>query len=132
MPDHDALHGYRVLIIEDEYYIAEALKQVLQGGGAEVIGPLADFPQAMARVKCDGFEVAILDVDLRGSSAIPIADELVSRGVPFVFATGYSAAQIPSRFVDVTIWEKPFAEQRVINDIRRICGASHLRRRSRH
>jgi len=118
------LRGRRVLIVEDEYSIAEALRQLLQESGAEVIGPYADFRQAMAQVKSDGFDVAILDIDLRGASAIPIADELLDRGIPFVFATGYSKSQIPSRFAGVTIWEKPFHEIRIMEDIRRLSEPS--------
>lgn len=124
MSDYQELRGHRILVIEDEYSIAESLRQLLEENGAEVVGPLADFDQAMVRVKCSGFDVAILDIDLRGSSAIPIADELLARNIPFVFATGYSAAQIPSRFAGVAIWEKPFHEQRAIADIRRLCGRS--------
>jgi DNA-binding NtrC family response regulator len=124
MPNNPALNHHRILVIEDEYCIAEALRQLLLDHGAEVIGPLATLERAMEQVRRDGFEIAILDVNLRGTSAFPIADELKRQNIPFVFITGYSPSEIPERFCDTVVWEKPFDENRLIRDSLRLCEIS--------
>jgi hypothetical protein len=49
----------------------------------------------------NGFDVAIIDVNLQDELAYPIADELMRQRIPLMFATGYGADIIPARFRDV-------------------------------
>lgn len=103
------LRGCRVLIIEDEYFLANDLERTLKShGAAEVIGPVSSFEKALALVQRDGFDVAVIDIKLHDSLAYPIADELLRQNIPFVFATGYSSEVIPERFRHVTRIEKPY------------------------
>jgi DNA-binding NtrC family response regulator len=118
------LTGCRVLIIEDEYYIATDLAGALTDYGATVIGPVSELSEAMAQVRREGFDVAMLDINLRGNLAYSVADELLRLRIPFGFATGYSAELIPDRFGDVKSWEKPYALQEIINDLKELCGSS--------
>jgi hypothetical protein len=66
--------------------------------------------------------VAIIDINLKGELAYPIADALLRQRIPFVFATGYTADDIPARFQDVIRWEKPFEMSKAVTDIARLCG----------
>ena len=126
MQNEQSLAGYRILVVEDEYFIARELKDLLQTQGAEVVGPLGNLDQAMKQVERDGFEVAVLDINLQGVEGYPIADELKRQGVPFVFASAYSEDRIPIRFADVHLWEKPYSERALIEDIRRLCEGQRL------
>lgn len=121
MQSEKILAGYRILVIEDEYFIARELEMLLQTKGAEVIGPFGNVDQAMEQVKCDGFEVAVLDINLQGAEGYPVADELKRQGVPFVFASAYNEDRIPLRFADVHLWQKPYNELALVEDIRRLC-----------
>src|SRR5262245_26965299 len=103
-----SLKGCRVLILEDEYLISADLEMALRSQGAEVIGPFGDLQEAMEQVTRDGFDVAVIDVNLRDEAAYPVADELMRCQVPFIFATGYTAKALPSRFRDLPLWEKPY------------------------
>ncbi|WP_083992198.1 hypothetical protein [Bradyrhizobium embrapense] len=96
----------RVLIIEDEYFLGDDLAKALRARGVDVIGPLAELPDAMT-IKHDGFDVAVIDINLRNVAAYPLADELIRVGKPFLFATGYDANAIPERFRHVQRLEKP-------------------------
>src|SRR5262249_12259405 len=118
------LSGHRILVIEDEFFIAEALRRSLLDHGAEVIGPLPTLERAMEQVRRDGFEIAILDVNLSGTLAFPIADELKRQNIPFAFITGYSATQIPERFSSAAVWEKPFDEEQLVHETLRLCEFS--------
>jgi DNA-binding response OmpR family regulator len=91
MPDRirGRLQGCRVLIVEDEYFLADDLARAFRAHGAEVIGPTAERSEAKSRLDYDGFDVAVIDIMLRDEAAYPIADELVSQGIPFGFATGF-------------------------------------------
>src|SRR5262245_23613576 len=71
----------RVLIIEDEYLLGDDLAKVLRSLGILVIGPVTELADAMS-VERDSFDVAVVDINLRGCSAFPIADELMRVGKP--------------------------------------------------
>ena len=103
-----ALAGVRVLVVEDEYFLADDMAQALQRAGAEIAGPVGNLAEAMAWLASEHADAVVLDLNLAGRSGIEIADALKERGVPFVFATGYDAAAIPERHRDVPLWEKPF------------------------
>ena len=115
------LAGCRILVVEDDYFIAEALSDLLESAGAEVIGPLGSLDHVMAQVQQDGFEVAVLDINLRGTECYPAADELTRQGVPFVFASAYGNQQIPRRFAGVRFWTKPYNERGLVEDVQRLC-----------
>lgn len=103
-----SLRGYRVLVVEDEYFLAQDMAQALEASGAQVIGPLPGLEEALAQVKRDHFELAVLDIALQGGKAYPVADALRQAGIPFIFATGYGEAAIPSRYNEVPRIEKPY------------------------
>jgi CheY-like chemotaxis protein len=98
----------RVLIVEDEWLLANDLETALRSLGAEVITLVGDIDDARAQLAASGFDVGVIDISLRGHNAFDVADDLQRQGIPFVFATGYSAEVLPARFADVARWEKPF------------------------
>jgi CheY-like chemotaxis protein len=103
------LHGRRLLVVEDEYLVADDFALRLEDAGAIVVGPAASVQDALELVKTEGatLDAAVLDVNLAGELVYPVADELASRGVPFVFATGYDASAITSAYADAPHCEKP-------------------------
>jgi CheY-like chemotaxis protein len=108
------LQGARILVVEDEYFLADDLSRTLAEAGAEVIGPAASIEDATALIAdATRIDVALLDVNLRGDMVYPIADALRARGVPFVFATGYDQWALPERFSDAPRVEKPFKGYKV-------------------
>jgi CheY-like chemotaxis protein len=102
------LSGRRVLVIEDEYFIADDMTRALASLGAEVIGPIGEIKEAQrildAGTRIDG---AVLDINIRSEMIFPLARTLRSRNVPFVFTTGYDKGSLGSEFDDVPVWEKP-------------------------
>ena len=108
-PSGPGLAGRRVLVVEDEYFLADDIARVLARLGAEVVGPIATRDGALARLgEGEPLDAAVLDINLRGETCYPIADALRARGVPFVFATGYDRAVVPAAYHGVPRWEKPF------------------------
>lgn len=104
-----SLEHKRVLLVEDEWFIADDLAQAIGRIGGEVIGPVATRDDALVRIAAsERIDFAVLDVNLRGEEAFPIADALIARGVPFLFATGYQETVLPERYRDYPRAEKPF------------------------
>ncbi|MGP9821897.1 response regulator [Salinarimonas sp. NSM] len=105
----DSLAGRpRVLVVEDEYFIADDLAQALAAEGAEVVGPVGDAREALELIARERIDRAVLDINLRGELVFDVASALKARGVPFVFATGYGGNVVPNGLDDVPRWEKPF------------------------
>ena len=104
-----SLRGRRVLVVEDEYFVADDLGRALTQLGAEVLGPVATREEAFELLSTgERIDLAVLDINLQGESVFPVVDTLIEQGVPFLFATGYDQASVPGRYQHVPCWEKPF------------------------
>ena len=88
------LTGCRVLVVEDEFLLAMELETLLEQRGCTVLGPVPSVGQALAMLDRGQPEAALLDVNLKGERATPLAAALQDRGVPFVLITGYSESQL--------------------------------------
>jgi CheY-like chemotaxis protein len=99
--------GVRVLIVEDAVLLALELESGLTECGAFVVGSAADIAEATRMLDLT-FDVAVLDANLNGRSVIPVADALVVRNIPFIFATGYGdAGGAPTGFTAPAV-RKPY------------------------
>jgi PAS domain S-box-containing protein len=97
----------RVMIVEDEALVALVLADQLTELGLSVVGPCSSVAEAKAAAAEGDFEAALLDVNLGGELVYPVADLLYSRGIPFIFVTGYGRESIDRRFADAPVLEKP-------------------------
>ena len=103
------LRNWHILVVEDEYLLAADLQSGLSEAGAIVIGPVGTLESALEAIRAgEHIDGVILDVNLSGVLAYPIADFLAQLGVPFVFTTGYDQDTIPSRFEHIPRCEKPY------------------------
>lgn len=109
------LSGLAVLIVEDEFYLADDLAAALNDAGARVLGPFGRVEEAARLIEGgEPVDLAILDIDLVGDRVFPVADLLVARRAPFLFATGYDREIIPERFARAPRLEKPVTASQVI------------------
>jgi CheY-like chemotaxis protein len=103
------LTGQRILVIEDEYFVARSMCRLLRVWGAEIVGPASSIAQALELLRSGiGITAAMLDINLRGVRAYAVADELIARGIWFVFVTGYSDRIIPDSYRKTPVLQKPF------------------------
>ena len=110
-----AARGRRILVVEDEFFIAEDLRLSLERLGAEVLGPVATVDDALELLARDTtLDGATLDVTLGQEKSYPVADALRDRGLPFVLLTGYDDRSLPDRLADVPRCLKPFDVRRIV------------------
>ena len=103
--------GTKLLLVEDEALIGILLHDMLVDWGFEPSEPYAGLDEAMSAASEGQFEGAILDMNLNGKSVYPLAELLQSRGVPFVFLTGYGQHTIDKRFASCPMLQKPVAPE---------------------
>jgi CheY-like chemotaxis protein len=102
--------GLRVLVAEDEALVSMLIEDMLSDLGVVVVGPAANLDDALRLAGSETVDAALLDVNLAGKAIFPVADLLKSRGVPYIFASGYGAAGINEEHRGAPVLQKPFRE----------------------
>jgi DNA-binding response OmpR family regulator len=110
------LDGLRVLVVEDNYFIAVEMCRALRAAGAEIIGPARDLATGLGAIRAGHVDCAVLDINLRGLMAFQLATELRARDIPTIFATGYDTSVVPDELADTILLEKPV-------DMKALCRA---------
>jgi DNA-binding response OmpR family regulator len=112
------LESKRVLVVEDQYYLASDITSWLEDAGAKVVGPAPDEKHACELLDRETVDSAVVDINLGRGPTYEVAKELTQRHVPFLFATGYDAAAIPVEFEQAARLEKPFRARQLIAAVR--------------
>ncbi len=102
-----------ILVVEDEPLIAMMLEDFLESLGHSVSATCESVGSALAEAEKGGFDIAILDVNLKGESVWPVAERLRAQQIPFVLATGGHVEPPPAHFANVPVIEKPYTVDRV-------------------
>jgi CheY-like chemotaxis protein len=113
----------RVLVVEDEGLVALQLQLDLESWGYSVVGPGRNLDEGAALARTEKIDVALLDVRLGNQTSAAIADILLERRIPFVFATGYAdSAILPQHLRNVTKLSKPYAMDVIKQTVERLIG----------
>lgn len=113
-PPADLLAGQRVLLVEDSLIIALDAEDIVTRLGASDVTTAASVDAALDLVAAAPPSVAILDINLGNGNSFPIADALLDRDVPFMFATGYGEqAQFPDQHRGRPVVQKPYTIENV-------------------
>ena len=105
----------RVIIVEDEPLVAENLRDDLVEAGFEVVGVAPRVESALKLIEGTGFDVAIIDANLAGTSAAPAAAALSARGLPFMVLSGYAREQLQREFSEAVYIQKPYRVRKLID-----------------
>jgi CheY-like chemotaxis protein len=108
--------GPRVLVVEDEAMVAMMLEDMLLDLGCAIVSrnwksrvTAATLQAGLTLARAAAIDAAVLDVNLSGDKAFPIADALAERGVPFVYATGYGRAGLRAEDAARVVVQKPYS-----------------------
>ena len=112
------LSGVRILVVEDSWQLAMALKSLLQACGAEVSGPVATSADAQRLVAEQMPDAALVDFNLRGGErADGLIDKLHEQGIYVVVTSGYAVLPIVPRHA-AAILQKPISEAQLLGSLR--------------
>lgn len=111
------LAGRRVMLVEDDYYLAQDAREWLEQAGAEVIGPFASADEACRQLGSTPIDAAVIDINLGEGPTYRVAGELSDQSVPFLFATGYDPSVIPPHLSDRPRLEKPFRGHQLVKAV---------------
>lgn len=114
----------RILVVEDEFFIAQEIADVLKAAGFALLGPCPTVAAALVKL-ADGqsCDAALLDASLRHESSLPVAEALAMRGIPFAVVTGFSADQLPARMAAAPVLTKPVRGEELIRMVRELIAA---------
>jgi CheY-like chemotaxis protein len=116
------LSGRRILVIEDEMMVAMLLDA--HRSRLHVLGPAARVHQALTLIATTGApDAAVLDVNLNGQKSYPVADALLARGVPFLFATGYHRDSVMNGYRSFPQLQKPFKRSELSDALAKLLTA---------
>lgn len=115
-----SLMGKRILVVEDEYFIAQDIKRALRHAAAEVVGPISDLSAGLRSVEEGHLDAAILDLNLHGEMSYPIAARLNRAHVPHIFLTGYDGWALPDDYCTSPRLTKPFQAELLVAAIERL------------
>ena len=114
----EPLKGLKVLVVEDQAPIALQMEDMLVESECEVVGPASRVGQALRLLSDNAVDAAVLDLNIAGELVYPVADALDARGLPYVFATGYSPSDVADRYGHRAVLQKPFSRRVFLEAIR--------------
>ena len=108
----------RILLVEDDALIAMDEEGLLVSAGFAVVGPVPTVASALELINGERFDGAVLDITLKDTTAIPVADALAHAGVPFLFVTGHSGSALPARHRHRPRVTKPYLSETLLKTAR--------------
>jgi two-component SAPR family response regulator len=110
------LAGRHILIVEDEWLLADHLDGIVTDAGGTVLGPFATAEQALAALAGDERrpDAATLNVILMDHMSFDVADRLGELAIPFTFLSANRPYTLPERFRTMPLLGKPFSDPQVV------------------
>ncbi|MBQ0821140.1 response regulator [Microvirga sp. HBU67558] len=106
----------RILILEDDPWIATDLQSILESEGHEIVDSLGSLDEAYRHLD-DEFDCALLDIDVIGGKSFGVAEALIERRIPFVFVSASRPCDLPQALRQVTFVAKPFEERALLQSV---------------
>ncbi|WP_194164553.1 response regulator [Microvirga thermotolerans] len=115
----------RVLILEDDPFIAMDLQALLEERAHEVVGVYSSIREVWPHLD-DGFDYALLDIDLTDGKSFDVASELQERGIPFSFVSASAPQEVPAGLEQASFIAKPFEDEAILSSLRIAASALPL------
>jgi DNA-binding response OmpR family regulator len=121
MTPDQPLAGLKVLVVEDDYYLADDARRALAEAGAEVLGPFAQSAAGVAAAT-ESLGAAVLDINTGAGPSFEAAERLLAGGVRVLFVTGYDPDVIPAHLQHIPRLQKPVSEARLVAALTELRG----------
>lgn len=116
----DNSSGSRILVIEDQYFLAESIRAELESQEFEVVGPFGYLSTGLLDAMATPLHAAIVDINLHGWTTYEVLDRLRERSTPVVIATGSEPGEIPVRFAECCVVRKPYTTYMLLEAVRSV------------
>ena len=104
------------------------IQAVLDELGWVTVGLATRKSEALALAQSEMFDAALLDVDLDGETSWDVALVLKTRGIPFVFSTGYNVSNLlPDYLAGSAVMAKPYRDTDIEQRIREVIATNRRR-----
>jgi DNA-binding NtrC family response regulator len=113
-----------IFLVEDEALIRMMLVEMIEELGHRVVAEAGNIQDAQVLAETAIFNLAILDINIVGSSIVPIAEIIDRRGLPFLFISGYGSAARPEAFIERPALQKPLSISKLGETINAILAAA--------
>jgi CheY-like chemotaxis protein len=118
-----SLKGTLILIVEDNFVVADALRFLLEGYDGTVTAIVPTLEQAFAALSAQPVDVAVLDINLKGTSVVPLAEHLRAHGTPFVFLSGYGDdGMLPEHLRTYPRFAKPVDAEPLVRTLQQLAA----------
>ncbi len=122
MTDKRMLNGCSVLVVDDDFYLAEENREVLEEAGATVLGPYGRADDAIGSLEERLPECAVLDLNLGAGPRFEVARAVRAKGVPMVLVTGYDQNIIPPDLANTPCLQKPVGRAMLVAAVTDLLG----------
>jgi DNA-binding response OmpR family regulator len=109
----------RILVVEDENFLAMELTWIVEDAGYSVVGPERSVAETSKMLAWNKVDLALLDINIGGEMVFPVSKMLDMLGVPFVFITSNSTL-VPAEYRHRPLMTKPFRPQALLALIQRV------------
>lgn len=106
----------RILILEDDSFIAMDLQAILEEEGHEIVGIYSSIQEVKEHLK-DNFDYALLDIDVIGGKSFEVAEELLRRRIPFAFVSASLPSDMPVSLKESSFIPKPFEGDMILRSV---------------
>ena len=125
VPESAPKEAFRILVVEDSYLLLMMIVAMLDDLGWVAVGPATRKGEALALARSEIFDAALLDVNLDGETSWDVAEVLRTRGIPFVFGTGYDVSSVPpDGLAGSAVIAKPYQTRDVEQRLRDVIAAT--------
>ena len=128
VPDAAPPEAFRILVVEDSFLLVMMIQAMLDDLGWVAVGPATRRSEALALAQSETFDAALLDVNLDGETSWDVAAVLRTRGISFVFGTGYDVSSVlPDDLAGSAVIAKPYDSRDVEQRLREVIAAKRHR-----
>lgn len=119
--DPTVLRGLSVLVVEDAWQVAKAMKAMLDQYEIDVIGPVATAADARRQLAIRKPQAALVDVNLKGELAWDLIDDLGAQDIEVIVISGYPQPKTSTRASMVHL-QKPYDAAELLSALCAIAG----------
>lgn len=111
-----------MLVVEDDFFLAEESREALEEAGATVLGPYGRADEAIGSLDENLPECAVLDLNLGSGPSFEVARAVKARGVPMFLVTGYDENIIPPDLAGTPCLQKPVGRAKLVQAVTELLG----------